>query len=108
MTIQIEVTPDALHLTVSNPALPDKVLQGLGASIPRDAEGTFEAGDVTELLKAIKQRYPASDTMIVLPEPGTAYRDVIDVLDVARDYETEEGRKVPLFPVVVMSRKVRG
>ncbi|MEO0604900.1 MAG: hypothetical protein AAF211_25940, partial [Myxococcota bacterium] len=76
-----------------------------------DREGTdraFAEADMTALLTAIKQRYPASDTMIVLPAPGVVYRDVVRVLDVARETEREDGEKVPLFPVVVMSRKVQG
>ncbi len=108
VTINVELTPDAVHVTASNPALPAKTLEALGAKIPRGADGAFAEADMTQLLQVIKQRYPASDTVILLPEPGVVYRDVVRVLDVARDYEREDGEKVPLFPVVVMSRKVRG
>jgi len=108
VTINVEVTPEALHLSAANPALPEAALKELGATFPRADDGTFADDDVSKLLRAIKQRYPASDTVIVLPEPGVVYRDVVRVLDAARDYEDESGAKVPLFPVVVMSRKVRG
>lgn len=108
VTIQVEVTPDALHVSASNPALPEDALEELGARIPREADGSFASDDLSALLVAIKQRYPASDTMIVLPEPGVIYRDVVRVLDVARDHEGADGQRIPLFPVVVMSRKVRG
>ncbi len=108
VTIQVEVTPDALHVSATNPGLSEKVLEELGAKFVRSEDGAFAEDDMSALLTAIKRRYPASDTVIVLPAPGVVYRDVVRVLDVAREYEREDGEKVPLFPVVVMSRKVRG
>ncbi|HOO46369.1 MAG TPA: hypothetical protein PLM29_09085, partial [Deltaproteobacteria bacterium] len=56
---------------------------------------------LTASLKKIKALYPASDTMIIIPEDTVIYDTIIRTMDVAR-YSDESG----LFPNVVLSGKV--
>ena len=48
--------------------------------------------------------------MIVLPQDDVPYQEIIMILDAARELMLNKGNKeekqIPLFPVVVLSRKV--
>ena len=55
---------------------------------------------VAELNK-MKARYPASDTLIIIPDGSVIYDTIIQAMDVARYYRNDS-----LFPNVVLSGKV--
>jgi len=106
VTLTMQIESDAIHVSASNPSLAKETLAELAATLPRSGDGGFREDEMKQLLIAIKQRFPESDTIMVLPGRGTIYRDVVSVLDVARDHEGTGGSRVPLFPVAVMSRRV--
>jgi biopolymer transport protein ExbD len=53
------------------------------------------------LLGKIKQDYPASDTVIIIPGENVVYETIIETMDVAR-----YNKDLPLFPKVVLSAKL--
>lgn len=109
VTINLHMAPEALHLSASNAVLEEEVLSELAATIPRKGEA-HDLEALTDVLHGIKSRYPNSDTVILLPGEGVVYSDVVLVLDAAREKTIEaegaESKNVPLFPVVVLSKKV--
>ncbi len=109
VTVNLEVELDAIHLTASNPSLDEEALAALSMRIPHQGDG-YDLEMLTAALSQIKRAYDQSDTVIVLPGQGILYRDVVRVLDAARERVTAPGtskeQRVPLFPVVVLSRKV--
>ena len=108
VTVNLLLEPDRISLSASSAALSEEALAALAATIPRTEKG-FDLDQLREALVAIKQRFGQSDTVIVMPGETVHYEDVVRVLDTAREHEVErqgEKRMVPLFPVVVLSRKV--
>lgn len=109
VTVNLEVELDAIHISASNPSLDEEALAALSMTVPRTGEG-YDLEVLTTALAQIKGAYAESDTVIVLPGEGIYYRDVVSVLDAARERVTDPGtpeeKRVPLFPVVVLSKKV--
>ncbi len=105
VTMMVRMLPDSFRVTASSDALSREDLDQLRTEIPRTGEdkGLKAFG---EHLFACKQRYPKSDTMILVPDPSILYQDVIAAMDAGRWLERkEEGKKVrfEMFPNVVIS-----
>lgn len=110
VTVNLIVKEDVVDLSTSSVSLGPDVLEGLAASFPKKG-GEYDAAGVQAHLKMLKQRYPASNTMIVLPFESLDYQSLVKLLDSTREYETgtdDKGNEVfeELFPVVVFSRFV--
>jgi hypothetical protein len=58
----------------------------------------LEVDEVAEHLKQIKRRYPASDTMILIPSNEVTYQEIVQAMDCARINQSDT-----LFPNVVLS-----
>ena len=109
VTVDMLVTSESITISAANPSIPEEELEKLSLTLVREASG-FDMDMLSRALHLIKQRYPKSDTVIVLPDDEVSYADVIQVLDAARELVTNKGQldeaRIPLFPVVVLSRKV--
>lgn len=111
VTVNLQLDKDAIYLSASNPDLDPEVLAALGATIPATPEGP-DVDTLNETLHAIKTEYTRSDTVVLLTATGVPYKDVVRVLDAARDVELQaagDGKDAvtqPLFPVAVLSKKV--
>lgn len=108
VTVNLLIEAETIKLTVSNAVLSEEVLAALAVSIPKQKEG-FDLPSLSQALAAIKTKFPKSDTVVVLPTDNVKYDVVIKVLDASREQSiTQNGKdiKIPLFPVVVLSRKV--
>ena len=105
VTVNLQIEDGRIALSASNAALDEETLAQLSMEI---ADGELDL--LRTALYQIKTLYPDSDTVVVLPAAGVSYQEVVAVLDAAReitlDAGTPEERKLPLFPVVVLSRKV--
>lgn len=108
VTVNLQVELERIVLSVSNADLPPEELEALALEILR----LPDAHDVQTLSRAlaeVKRRYPESDTIVLLPGDGVVYLDVVLVIDAARELVEKQGEKekrTPLFPVVVLSKKV--
>jgi len=105
VTMMVRMMPDSFTITASSDVLSRSELNKLRAEIPRKGEGKglTEFGDH---LLACKQRYPKSDTLLLVPDASIQYQDVIHVMDSGRWVEmNQEGAKVryDLFPNVVIA-----
>jgi len=109
VTVDLLVEKDKIELSASNTVLDEETLNGLALTVERK-DGKFDYELLGKALYAIKQRFPNSDTVIVLPSDDIPYQDVIRVLDTAREITLNKGTPQevhnPLFPVTVLSRKV--
>ena len=115
VTLSLQVQPDRLVLTGSAPELSEEDLAGLALELEREGteegegRGGFDLAGFQSHLHGIKERYPKSDTLVVLPADGVRYQTLVRVLDAAREVpSTQEngadGEHEPLFPVTVFSR----
>jgi len=64
----------------------------------RSGQMDLEVDEVAEHLKQIKRRYPASDTMILIPSNEVTYQEIVQAMDCARINQSDT-----LFPNVVLS-----
>jgi len=110
VTVNLTVKTDAVELSASSVSLGPEALEALAGSWPMgDGDGGLPVDEVQAHLKTIKQRYPASDTMIVLPHEALDYQTLVKLLDGTREYQSGtndvgDPTFTDLFPVVVFSR----
>ena len=105
VTMMVRMQPDSFTITASSDVLSRPELDKLRAEIPRKGEGNG-LQDFSDHLLACKQRYPKSDTLLLVPDASVQYQEVIYVMDSGRWVEMEqEGAKVryDLFPNVVIT-----
>ena len=109
VTVDLLIAEDRIDVSASNAVLDEETLAALAVTIPKKKDG-YDLDLLTEALLAIKGQYVESDTVVVLPEDKVRYQDVVRVLDVTREQtinkDQADEKRVPLFPVVVLSRKV--
>jgi biopolymer transport protein ExbD len=105
VTMMVRMQPESFTITASSDTLPRQELDKLRAEIPRQGEGKG-LQDFSDHLLACKQRYPKSETMLLVPDASIRYQEVIGAMDSGRWVEMDqEGGKVryDLFPNVVIS-----
>ncbi|MDJ0764037.1 MAG: biopolymer transporter ExbD [Myxococcota bacterium] len=109
VTVNLVIEREQLHVSAANAVLDETLLAALSMTIEKGDEG-FDLKLLTKVLHEIKKRFTKSDTVIVLPSDYVEYQDVVRILDATReiklDGESETSKRLPLFPVVVLSRKV--
>lgn len=108
VTVSLQVNDEGFSLTAMHQALSEEELNALARTVPKDS-GQYDLDGLREALQSIKQRYPESDTIILLPTERVPFSDVIRTIDAAREVISREGgneQRTPLFPNIVMSRTV--
>jgi hypothetical protein len=108
VTLHLIVKPDSLEISASNPAIDPAILDTLFFE-RRGPDADLPA--LTAHLAEIKRRFPASDTLIVLPYDELGFERLVGILDATRERQVgtdERGDPVfqDLFPGVVFSRFV--
>ena len=111
VTLTLRIEPHRMRLTASAAELSEEELTALGLELPWNDDDGFDLDAFQAKLADIKQRYPKSDTLLVLPEDGVVYQLLVDILDSARERLIErpgdEPLREPLFPVSVFSRFIK-
>ena len=105
VTMMVRMKPEAFTITASSDTLPRAELAELRAEIPREGEGKGLQG-FTDHLLACKQRYPKSETILLVPDASIEYQEVIAAMDSGRWAElAQEGETVryDMFPNVVIT-----
>jgi biopolymer transport protein ExbD len=102
VTLVIEIRTQGFHISALSDALDGRELAKLGTDIPIGEEGAYGFAQMADHLETVKNRYPASNTMLVIPEPAILYDTIIQTMDAARYSDNQD----LLFPNVVLSGKV--
>lgn len=108
VSVNLRMDPRGYNVTASSATLSEQELKALDAFIPKKA-GAYDYAGLTGVLERVKRRYEQSDTLMLLPGKATKYADMVRTMDAARSMTAaHEGRtrKVPLFPVVVVTSLV--
>ncbi len=108
VTVSLVINDEGMSLTAMSTALTEEELQGLARMIPKRG-GQFDHDVLRDTLQSIKSRYQESDTIIILPSEQIPYGEIVHIMDTARELirqEEKRERRIPLFPVVVLSRTV--
>lgn len=98
ITVVLALKTDQINVTALSDELGPKVLAELETTIERPAGTDLSVAALAQFLKMIKTRYPASDTLLLIPDDNISYDEIIQAMDCARNHDTEA-----LFPNVVLS-----
>jgi biopolymer transport protein ExbD len=98
LTVIVEMQPDAMRLSAIADELNAEALDVYDQRITLEAAGVYPLRELTEYLQSLKGIYPASDTIILIPDNTVIYDSIIQAMDAARNFNDS-----PLFPNVVLS-----
>ncbi len=99
-TVKLEMNRISLEATSSE--LTEAKLKVMDAVVKKNSKGEYAYDQLATALLKIKELYPKSDTLILVPSDAILYDAIIKTMDVARSFE---GQK--LFPHVVISGQVQ-
>ncbi len=102
LIITLELNKDGIHLSAMSDELTEAQLAEFEFNLAKESQDQFPFEQMYVCLEKIKQKYPASDTVILIPDDNILYDTIVSAMDMAR-YTAE---KNPLFPNVVLSGKV--
>lgn len=101
ITVILELRKNRMILTAMSDEIGYYDLVKLGTTIKATSDYVYPMDQMTSHLRAVKDKYPKSDTMILVPRGETDYGTIIQAMDAARAFNSNE-----LFPNVVLSGKV--
>jgi len=101
VTAIVEIEPVGFHVSAISDSVEPEELDKWDARMPKDAEEAYPMDQLVAQLNKLKVSYPASDTLIIIPDESILYNTIIQAMDVARYYHDDS-----LFPNVVLSGKV--
>jgi biopolymer transport protein ExbD len=98
ITVVLEIKQDRVRLSTLSDTPNDLQVSEKEWVLPRQKGMALAVSAVADHLKTLKQRFPASDTMILIPDNEITYREIVQAMDCARMYQS-----AVLFPNVVLS-----
>jgi biopolymer transport protein ExbD len=98
VTIVVKLKVDGIQASALSKDLSEGDLAALDGEFTFNAESEAAYTAFSEHLKKVKDRYPKSDTLILIPEDDILYDTIIQTMDVARKMDENT-----LFPNVVLS-----
>lgn len=101
LTLVVEIKDSGLYLSATSDNAPQEIVDKVDRVIEKERMGAYPMETFGKYLKALKADYPASDTIIIIPDKSVVYETIIKTMDMARNTEDS-----PLFPNVVLSGKV--
>lgn len=108
VTVTLRVDAQGFSVKCEGDAIARDQLAAYAAKMPK--KGTdYDIATLTAHLIRIKEKWPASATIIVVPDEDLKYDKVVEILDAARDAPGAGGvGKRLLFPDVVLSALYKG
>lgn len=101
VTVIAELKKDSLKLSAMSDKLTGDELNQLKVEYPMENESSYPLEKFSTHLQGIKNKYPKSDTLILIPNDKTDYNTIINAMDTARKID-----EITLFPNVVLSGSV--
>lgn len=103
VTVIAEIRESGIHLSAFSDSPKSKGIDKWKRQIKKDTQNGYSFDRMVVYLQEIKERYPASDTIIIIPEENVLYDTIIQVMDAAR---YSHSNLSSLFPNVVLSGKI--
>ena len=107
VTVMLRVDKSGLNVTCESATIAHDILDGYGAKLPKKG-AAYDHEGLTLTLKKVKEKYPASNTMILVPDEDLKYEVIVGVMDAAREVKKPNGKKMLMFPEVVLSSLYTG
>ena len=98
LTVIVELKEDQVRLSALSGELSAEALAELEKSFTKSADSEFSTESLGKYLAELKERYPASDTMLLIPDETISYEEIVQAMDCARVHADKE-----LFPNVVIT-----
>ena len=98
MTVIVEMLKGEMRLSATAEELDMEKLAQFEQVIKLQTTGVYPLMKLNEYLQSVKRTYPASDTLILIPDEAVRYDSIIQAMDAARNFNEQ-----PLFPNVVLS-----
>lgn len=106
VTVTLRADAAGLTLGCTDPVKGPDALRVCARTLPKRGNA-YDLPALTQALKEIKGRFPGSEAIMVVPDDDLHYETVVQLLDAARDFKQADGRRLPLFPEVIMSSLVK-
>lgn len=109
VAVTLRISPEEMDVQVASTSLTPQEVQELGALIPA-VNGKVDADSLQAHLRMLKEKYPKSTTLTVMPYDDMNYQELVGMLDKTRERDTgqlnDQGEEVyqELFPVTIFSR----
>jgi biopolymer transport protein ExbD len=107
VTVNLRADASGFTVTCESQTITRAQLQGLEGFIPKK-NGDFDRAQLTALLRRIKERYPESNPMMLVPDDNLRYEDIVKIMDAARELKLADNRRIILFSEVVLSGMLGG
>jgi hypothetical protein len=104
--VNLQITPASYKINLSGDKIPAEELGKFKRELPKSEAG-YDAKGLTALLFEIKKKFPASDTVMIVPSDTTVYAEIVAAMEAAKDMQ-HEGKTLRLFPKAVVADLVRG
>lgn len=101
VTVIVELKKDSLNVSAMSDKLTSEELKQFKTLFSVDSKGDYPLENFSAHLQGIKNQYPKSDTLILIPNDNTDYNTIIHAMDTARRAD-----EITLFPNVVLSGSV--
>jgi biopolymer transport protein ExbD len=98
LTVVVEMRQADMRLSAAAEELDPQGLEQFEQLVKLQTAGIYPLIELNEYLQSIKNAYPASDTLILIPDETVIYESIIQAMDAARNLNDS-----PLFPNVVLS-----
>ncbi len=110
VAINLEVTTASIKISAASVSLDENELSALSSEWPKKGN-EYPVEELRKALISIKDKYPDSNTLTVLPFEDLNYQELVKILDVTRVRnmgldEKGEPKFLDLFPVTIFSRFV--
>ncbi len=102
VTVIAEIKKNMIQLSANSDAVLYEDLKKLEYQIKNKKQREYRFDQMTAVLQKIKQTYPKSDTVIIVPDRDVVYDTIIQAMDAARYSQNSPA----LFPNVVLSGRV--
>ncbi len=109
VTVNVRADGSGLAVNCDSAAMTPESLRELNAMFKRvggEPGKEYDYAAFASHLKRVKERYPASSTMVLAPSDELTYDVIVHIMDAARDYPLPDGKRMPLFAEVVLSSVV--
>jgi biopolymer transport protein ExbD len=109
VSVEVKSTGFVLKAT-GEPADPNVKFTPVQLEIARNGDGTLNTKKLTEELWQIKKVAPETKNIMIFPEQGTVFEDIVKTMDASREMPSlvNPNTKVPLFTRPVLSELVTG
>jgi biopolymer transport protein ExbD len=102
VTVIAEIKRDSIDLSAASEQIRSEEMDQWKRRMRKEQDKEYPFDQMAVFLQEIKEIYPASDTIIIIPDQAVIYDTIIQAMDAARYSQS----RLALFPNVVLSGKV--